>query len=243
MRLHKPPLLTFAFTFAFAMLFIANAQALDVQWQPHNIQAAMAKAKQEGKLIYIFVEGNNCPPCDSFKFSHLNDPVYADFVNTLFVPIKMHDANPEDRALLGALRLTHGAVPRFYTLTPEGRGVSMSIGTVSAAPMGAVEVLRMAVGHSLPVNRDSAARLASRIRAYAASERAAGRLYPDSTQRHIGIAAVEAWAWALAGRLDEAERAWGPQWAPLITDQDLLNAHSTFWSKWSQSTQTASAGR
>lgn len=216
-------------------LFAARVHALDVQWQPLDIRAAMAKAQAEQKLIYIFVEGDNCPPCDSFKFSHLSDPVFADFVNTLFVPLRLHDGNPDHRRILEALRLTHGAVPRFYTLTAQGRGVSMSIGTVPAAPMGAVEVLHMAAGHPLPVNREAAARLAMRIRAYAHAERAAGRLYPDGSGRHIGIAAVEAWAWALAGRLDEAERAWGGQWRRELAERpDLLEAHALFWSKWTQ---------
>ncbi len=221
------------------LLCAARANALDVHWHPLDIPAAMAKAQAEQKLLYIFVEGDNCPPCDSFKFSHLSDPVFADFVNTLFVPLRLHEGNPDHRALLQTLRLTHGAVPRFYTLTSQGRGVSMSIGMVPAAPMGAVEVLHMAAGHPLPVNRAAAAQLASRIRAYAARERAAGRLYPDGSNRDAGIAAVEAWAWALAGRLDEAERAWGGEWRPLLANApDLLQAHADFWSKWSQNAQT-----
>ncbi len=210
----------------------APAPALDIQWQPHDMPAAMAKAQRERKLLYIFVEGDNCPPCDSFKFSHLNDPVFADFVNTLFVPLMLHDAKPEDRAILSALRLTHGAVPRFYTLTPEGRGVSMSIGSVPAAPMGAIEVLRMATGHPLPVDPAAAAQLAARIRAYANIERTNGRLYPDGTHRDVAIAAVEAWAWALSGRLDEAAAAWGSQWIPRLATPDLLQAHTDFWEKW-----------
>ncbi len=237
MRRHAPT------SFLLLALLVAAAlpaRALDVQWQPPDIQAAMAKARAEQKLLYIFVEGDNCPPCDSFKFSHLSDPVFADFVNTLFVPLRMHEGNPQHRAILEALRLTHGAVPRFYVLTAEGRGVSMSIGTVPAAPMGAVEVLHMAAGHALPVNRAAAAQLAARIRAYAAGERAAGRLYPDGSNRHVGIAAVEACAWALAGRLDEADRAWGRQWAEeLAAAPDLFRAHADFWSKW---TPAASGG-
>lgn len=210
--------------------------AMEVQWQPHDIRAAMAKAQREGKLLYIFVEGDNCPPCDSFKFSHLNDPVFIDFVNTLFVPLRLHDGREEDRGLLNALRLTHGAVPRFYTLTSEGRGVSMSIGIAPAAPMGAIEVLRMAAGNPLPVNRGAAAALAGRIRAYAAAEAAAGRLYADGSNRDFAIAAVEAWAWALAGRLDEARNAWGPQWGPrLAAEPGLLEEHTEFWTKWAQS--------
>lgn len=213
------------------------AYAAEIHWQPHNMQAAMAKAQQEQKLVYIFVEGSNCPPCDSFKFSHLNDPVFVDFVNTLFVPMKFHESNGEDRAILESLRLTHGAVPRFYVLSSEGRGVSMVIGTVSAAPLGAVEVLRMATGHQLPVNRQAAAELAMRIRNYAAQERQAGRLYADPSLRHVGVAAVEAWAWALAGRIDEAERAWGPEWAGQLMDQEIRYHYVNFWTKWGRNPQ------
>lgn len=211
----------------------ASARSAEVQWHSHDIPAAMAKARREQKLLYIFVEGDNCPPCDSFKFTHLTDPVFVDFINTLFVPLRMHDANPQDRQILEALRLTHGAVPRFYALTAEGRGVSMSIGMVPAAPLGAIEVLAMATGSPLPIDRNAAAALASRIRAYANTERAAGRLYPDGTNRHIAIAAIEAWAWALAGRLDEAAKAWGSQWLPeLQNNPPLLQYHQTFWQKW-----------
>ncbi len=217
------------------LILCTFARAMEVQWQPHDIRAAMAKAQREGKLLYIFVEGDNCPPCDSFKFSHLNDPVFVDFVNTLFVPLRLHDGNPDDQGLLSMLRLTHGAVPRFYTLTAEGRGVSMSIGLAPAAPMGAVEVLRMATGSPLPVNRAAATALAGRIRAYANREKAAGRLYPDGTHRDFAIAAVEAWAWALAGRLDEARNAWGPQWTPMLAQEPgLLEEHTEFWTKWAR---------
>jgi hypothetical protein len=223
----------FAPLFLAVLVLSAAASAMEVAWQPHDFPAAMARAKAEGKLIYIFVEGDNCPPCDSFKFSHLNDPVFIDFVNTLFVPLRLHEGKPEDRQLLEALRLTHGAVPRFYVLTAEGRGVSMSIGTVPAAPLGAVEVLALVTGKPLPVRRDAAAALAGRIRAYAAAERARGGLYADGTGRDVAVAAVEAWAWALAGRLDEAAAAWGPQWLPRIADNyPLMQYHKTFWESW-----------
>ncbi|MCC8164902.1 MAG: thioredoxin family protein, partial [Planctomycetes bacterium] len=76
------------------------AGASEVQWQPIDYEAAKAKAAREGKLIYIYVEGDNCPPCDSFKLTHLNDPVFADFVNTLFVHIRCHVGRPDAAAFL-----------------------------------------------------------------------------------------------------------------------------------------------
>ncbi len=217
---------------ALALAVGAQVAASEVKWQPINFEAAKAKAAKEGKLIYIYVEGDNCPPCDSFKFSHLSDPVYIDFVNTLFVPIRCHVNNPEAAAFLQSLHLSHAAIPRFYTLTAEGRGVSYSIGMVSAPPIGAVEVLKMAAGVPLPVNPNNALQLAQRIRTYAAQQKSSGQLYADSSNRLVGVAALEAWAWALAGRLDEAEAAWGKKWAGQLNDQDLRYSYVNFWGKW-----------
>ncbi|MCD8349246.1 MAG: DUF255 domain-containing protein [Planctomycetaceae bacterium] len=208
------------------------ARSAEVNWQPADLQAAMTRAGAEGKLIYIFVEGSNCPPCESFKLHHLHDPIYADFINTLFVPIRCHEGNMDDRAFLESLRLVHAAVPRFYVLAPDARGVSMSIGTVNAAPTGAVDVLKMAVGKPLPVNQQAAQQLAMRIRNYAATQRAAGALYDDGSGRNAGIPALEAWAWALGGNLDEAERAWGGEWSTRLHDQELRYMYVSFWSKW-----------
>lgn len=209
-------------------LCASAASAAEVAWQPLDFQNASARARQEGKLIYVFVEGDNCPPCDSFKFSHLGDPVFIDFINSLFVPIRVHEGRPEGSAFLQSMRLVHGAVPRFYVLSPEGRGVSMSIGTVNAAPAGAIDVLKMAVGKQLPVNPAAAQAVADRVRRY----RASGALYDDGTGRDAAVAAVEAWAWALAGRIDEAERAWGGGWAGRMRDPELLYSYVNFWCKW-----------
>lgn len=236
MRLTRFPLLICAL-----FCVAAVAGAMEVDWQQPDFQAAMNKAQREGKLIYIFVEGNNCPPCDSFKFSHLSDPVFADFINSLFVPIRCHEGNPADRAFLESLKLVHSAVPRFYVLTADGHAVSMSIGMVSAPPMGPAETLKMAVGRELPLDRAAAAQLAQRIRNYANSQRQAGSLYPDGSMRHIGVAVLEAWAWALAGRIDEAERAWGANWANQLLDQEVRYSYVNFWVKWNRNQRGALA--
>ncbi|MCC8189231.1 MAG: hypothetical protein LIP77_01165 [Planctomycetes bacterium] len=209
-----------------------TAAAAEVQWQPHDIAAATARAGAEGKLVYVFVEGENCPPCDAFKASHLSDPAYVDFVNTLFVPIRAHESDPSGRAFLESLRLVHPAVPRFYIMAPDGRGLSMSIGMVEAPPMGAVDVLHQTFGHELPVNRDAAVALAGRLRSHAASQRAAGAHDPNNPFRHVGLAVLEAEAWALAGRLDEAENAWGASWAGELPSQELRALYLTFWLRW-----------
>lgn len=230
---------TVSLCFVAVLALVSIVRAADVRWQAADFPSASARASQEGKLIYIFVEGSNCPPCESFKFSHLNDQVFTDFINSLFVPIRVHEGQAEGKQFLQSLRLNHGAVPRFYVLTPEGRGVSMSIGMVSAPPIGAVDVLKMATGNPLPVNQSAAAQLAQRIRGFVSSQRASGALYPDGTNRDIAYAAIEAWSWALAGRIDEAERAWGPEWVNRLNDQDLRYKYVNFWTRWNKNANGA----
>lgn len=230
--------------FSLFLLTACPVLTADVEWYSHDIEAAKYKAREEGKLIYIFVEGSNCPPCDSFKFNHLSDPVYVDFVNSLFVPIRCHVDNPSDLSFLESLGMMNGAVPRFYALSEWGDPVGMSIGTVRVSPMGPIETLRRAAGKELPVNQDTATALAKRIREYAARERKAGALYPDGSMRDVGIAAMEAWAWALAGNLDEAEKAWGADWVKQLEIQDLRYSYSVFWSKWKRNPEgTLAAAR
>lgn len=209
-----------------------SAVAAETQWQPLDIDAAMRKAGAEGKLVYIMVEGNNCPPCDAFKAGHFKDPAYIDFVNSIYVPILVHAEDPAGRAFLESLRLVHAAVPRFYVLSPEGRGVSMSIGMVAAPPMGAAEVLKLAMGRELPVNRERAAEVAGRIRAHAASQRAAGVIDAGNPMRSLGLALIEAQAWALAGRLDEAERTFGAPWVGELANQEVRMWYVDFWLGW-----------
>ncbi len=212
----------------------SSVPAAEVNWQPLDFSAAMRKAAAEGKLIYVMVEGDNCPPCDAFKASHWNDPAYIDFVNTLYVPIRVHEGQEKGKAFLESLRLIHGAVPRFYALSADGRGISMAIGMVTAPPMGAAEVLNMAMGRELPVDKKRAAELAGRIRAHAAGQRAAGTINPDNPLRYIGLAILEAQAWALAGRLDEAEKAFGAHWADQLVDQDIRQWYINFWLAWNR---------
>lgn len=217
----------------------ASALAGEVNWQPLDFAAASRKAGQEGKLVYVVVEGDNCPPCDAFKASHFSDPAYIDFVNTLYVPLKAHQSDPDGRAFLESLKLVHAAVPRFYVLTAEGRGVSMSIGMVMAPPMGAADVLKLAMGRELPVDRNAAAALGGRLRAHAASQRASGALYPDNPLRYLGVAVLEAQAWALAGRLDEAEKAFGAEWATQLADQEVREWYINFWLAWNRNAKGA----
>ncbi|MCC8179532.1 MAG: thioredoxin family protein, partial [Planctomycetes bacterium] len=134
----------------------SSAVAAEVQWQPLDLAAAMHKGAAEGKLIYIFVEGDNCPPCDAFKQTHLTDPAFIDFVNTVYVPLRAHMGQPDQLAFLQSLQLMHPAVPRFYVITADGRPISMSAGMVMAPPMEGAEVLHMAMGRDLPVDKQAA---------------------------------------------------------------------------------------
>lgn len=219
--------------FLFPLLAFAAAPAgQQINWQPGDLDAAVRMAKEQHKLIYVFVEGDECPPCDAFKKSHLTDPAYVDFVNNIYVPIRVNESTPPGKTFLNSYGLKHSAVPRFYVMSPEGKGLSMSVGIVMAPPMGAADVLTMAAGRELPVDKARAAALAGRLRAHAASQKATGALHPDNPLRYIGVAVLEAQAWALAGRLDEAEKAFGPNWANELVDQEIRNWYINFWLAW-----------
>ena len=220
-------------TLVAALVIYASAIfSAEVDWQPLDFPAAMRKAEAERKLIYILVEGDDCPPCDAFMTSHLADPAFIDFINTIYVPLRAHESDANGKEFLESLRLIHAAVPRFYALSHDGRGVSMSIGMVAAPPMGAAEVLKLALGRELRVDKERAADLAGRIRSHAASQRAAGNSYPDNPLRYLGLAILESQAWALAGRLDEAEKAFGAPWANQLADQEIHRWYISFWLSW-----------
>ena len=232
-RREHVPLVLLASLMTLASL-VPSSRSAEIAWAPPDFAAAAARAGNEGKLIHVFVEGDNCPPCDIFKNTHLRDPAYVDFVSTLFVNIRAHEDDPSAQAFLRSLNLIHAAVPRFYVLDPEGRGISMAIGMVAAAPMEGAEVFSMANGRRLPVNRQTAAGLAARIRAHAASVRTAGTVDPTNPLRPLALAALEAQAWALAGRLDEAEKAFGADWAPHLAAQEIRDWYVNFWLGWNR---------
>lgn len=219
----------------------SSLSAGEIAWAPLDIDQARARAASEGKLIHIFVEGDNCPPCEAYQRTHLSDPAYIDYMSTLFVNIRAHEGEANSGAFLQSLNLTHPIVPRYYVLDANGNGISMAYGMVAAPPMQGAEVLAMAAGADLPVNAQAAAALAGRLRAHAASQRASGTISVDHPLRPLGLAILEAQAWALAGRLDEAENAFGPQWVSHLSDQEVRSWYVNFWLGWKRNLPAALA--
>lgn len=218
-----------------AMFPLASAcRTAEVVWNQPDWNAAAAKAKAENKLVHVFVEGDNCPPCEMYKKTHLADPAYVDFANSMFVNVRVHEGDPAGQKFIEQLKLRQGVVPRFYVLTPEGKGVSMFLGMVDAPPMEASMVLRAAAGRELPVDRARAAEVAGRLRTHAAAVRASGRIDPNNPFRPEAIASLEAQAWALAGRLDEAEKAFGANWAGKVSGQEVRQWYVQFWLGWNR---------
>ncbi|MDR1535028.1 MAG: thioredoxin family protein [Planctomycetota bacterium] len=218
-----------------------SAVPAGVAWRPLDFPAAMRQAENEGKLIYVFVEGDNCPPCQAFKESHLDDPAFVDFVNSLYVPLRAHENDPAAKEFLRSLGMNHGAIPRFYVLTAGGGGVSMNYGLAPAAPMGAASALIMASGRELPVDRRAASALAGRLRAHAASRRAVALGNAADYRRRLGLAVLEAQAWALAGNLEEAEKAFGEAWADRLGEQEVREWYVGFWLGWGRNLSGALA--
>lgn len=226
---------------AFLLSPAASIAAAEVQWQPLDFGAAGAKAAAESKLIYVFIEGDNCPPCDEFKKTHVPDPAFIDFVNTFYVPIKVHEGNPEGDAFISMLHMrTESVVPRFYVFSPDGRGLSTYVGLVvvspegkdMAPPMGAAYVLKNVMGKDLPIDKAAAAATAGRLTQSARSLLATKGTQANQPARYLGVAVLATTAWALAGRLDEAERVLGAPWAEHLLYQEIREWYIEFWLAW-----------
>ena len=239
MPIRKQSIKTIAIVASVMLLAMLNTRGAEVNWQKADFAAASALAKQEGKLIHIVVEGENCPPCEAYKATHLKDPAYIDFINSLFVNIKLHEANPADKEFLNQLNLKQPVVPRFYVLDANGAGVSMFMGLIEAPPMEPASVLMNAAGRELPVDKEKAKQVAERLRAHIQSFKAAGGISASNPFRLAGLSALEAQAWALAGKLDEAEKAFGAEWAGQLNPFDLGTWYASFWIGWKRNLPAA----
>ncbi|MDR3210579.1 MAG: DUF255 domain-containing protein [Planctomycetota bacterium] len=214
------------------LIFASPLFAAEIAWQPLDLEAAVNKAAMEKKVVHLFVEKDDCPPCDIYKQTHLTDPAYVDFVNTLFVNIRAHEDKENDRNFLDKYGFTHAAAPRFYLLGQKGQGLSMSPGITVAPPLECVAVMRMAEGQNIGIDPRRAAELAERLQRHAKSLKASGKSFPNNPLRPIAIAFLEAAAWAQAGRLDQAEGALGADWAGNLAEVELLDLYANFWLAW-----------
>jgi len=54
------------------LLFISTLDAAELNWE-HNYNNALATAKKEKKMVYLFIGADNCRHCDRFKKQTLSN--------------------------------------------------------------------------------------------------------------------------------------------------------------------------
>ena len=54
------------------LLFISTLDAVELNWE-HNYNKALATAKKEKKMVYLFIGADNCRHCDRFKKQTLSN--------------------------------------------------------------------------------------------------------------------------------------------------------------------------
>lgn len=120
--------------------FARNAQTA-VQWSPWS-EATLAKARRDGKPLFVTVGAASCHPCHVLEREAFSDPEIAGMLNNYFVPVLIdRDDYPELDAVFATLTQSP-EWPKVAIVTPALEPV-----IVTVAPKAA-EVSRLLVIHS-----------------------------------------------------------------------------------------------
>ena len=96
-------------------LLFSTLNAVELNWE-HNYDNALAEAKKENKLVYLFIGADVCKHCDRFKKQTLSNKDLIKDMKEKYILLYMsrdkHDI-PDKFELFG--------VPFHYFLTPEGK--------------------------------------------------------------------------------------------------------------------------
>jgi len=98
----------------FLLLFSSPLHAVDLDWN-HDYEKALAQAKKEHKLVYLFIGADNCRYCDRFYKWTLSDGKVIKDMEEKYVLIYMS----RDKHNVPDKFEKHG-VPYHYFLTSDG---------------------------------------------------------------------------------------------------------------------------
>lgn len=96
-------------------LLSSTLQGVELDWE-HDFHRALLDARQEHKIVYLFIGADKCRYCKKFKKMTLSKPEVIERMKKDFVLLYMsRDQHkiPDGFELYG--------VPRHYFLTPEGK--------------------------------------------------------------------------------------------------------------------------
>lgn len=95
-------------------LMVSLLGAVELDWE-HDYNKALAQAKQEKKLVYLFIGADTCKYCAKFKDMTLSKTDLITMMKKDFVLLYMS----RDQHTIPDKFEEYG-VPRHYFLTPEG---------------------------------------------------------------------------------------------------------------------------
>ena len=108
---------TFLFRTMLLLLFLytVTLNAIELNWE-HNFQHALATAKKEKKLVYLFIGADRCRYCDRFKKETLSNKKLIETMKKEYVLLYMS----RDQHQIPDGFEKYG-VPMHYFLTSEGK--------------------------------------------------------------------------------------------------------------------------
>ncbi len=104
----------------FFVLFLLSSTltAIELNWE-HNYENALATAKKEQKIVYLFIGADNCKHCERFKKLTLSNKTLIERMKKKYVLLYMS----RDKHKIPDGFEKHG-VPFHYFLTPAGKIVA-----------------------------------------------------------------------------------------------------------------------
>jgi len=97
------------------LLFSSTIDAVELNWE-HNYDNALATAKKEKKMVYLFIGADRCRHCDRFKKQTLSNKELIVKMKKEYVLLYM---SRDQHAIPD--RFEKYGVPFHYFLTPEGK--------------------------------------------------------------------------------------------------------------------------
>ncbi len=104
-------------------LLISTLNAIELNWE-HNYNNALATAKKEHKMVYLFIGADNCRHCDRFKKQTLSNKALIETMKKEYVLTYMS----RDQHKIPDGFEKYG-VPMHYFLTAEGKIIAVVQGS------------------------------------------------------------------------------------------------------------------
>ena len=105
------------------LLLISSLSAVELNWE-HNFDNALATAKKEHKMVYLFIGADNCKHCDRFKKQTLSNKELIEKMKKEYVLLYMS----RDQHQIPDGFEKYG-VPMHYFLNSDGKIIAVIQGS------------------------------------------------------------------------------------------------------------------